>query len=116
METKTDLIFHLAFPAEWDSAKEKGEYIPSHYADDGFIHCSTAAQLKETAARHFAEAQELRILAMKSDNLGEALKWESSRNQELFPHLYRPIQPAMDLVYEFTVKRDQLGNWQGWEV
>lgn len=55
---------------------------------DGFIHFSTAAQVHETAARHFAGVPGLLLVAVPADALGEALRWEPSRGGDLFPHLY----------------------------
>ena len=55
---------------------------------DGFIHFSTAAQAVETAAKHFAGADDLLLVAVDADALGPALKWEPSRGGALFPHLY----------------------------
>ena len=55
---------------------------------DGFIHFSTAAQAHETAARHFAGAADLILIAVDAGALADALKWEVSRGGDLFPHLY----------------------------
>ena len=60
-------------------------------ARDGFIHFSTAAQVAETAAKHFAEESDLVLVAVDADALGAALKWEPSRGGDLFPHLYGPL-------------------------
>jgi len=65
---------------------------------DGFIHFSTAAQAAETAAKHFAGEEDLVLLALEGDTLGDALKWEPSRGGQLFPHLYRPMTRA-DVVW-----------------
>jgi uncharacterized protein (DUF952 family) len=61
---------------------------------DGYIHFSTAAQAAETAAKHFADEDDLVLLALESDALGDALKWEPSRGGQLFPHLYRELRRA----------------------
>lgn len=58
---------------------------------DGFIHFSTAAQLAETARRHFANEVNLTVLAM-ADSIDPALTWEPSRAGDLFPHLYAPLR------------------------
>ena len=58
---------------------------------DGFIHFSTAAQLGETAAKHFAGQTDLMLVAVDGDALGPALKWETSRGGDLFPHLYAAL-------------------------
>lgn len=58
---------------------------------DGFIHFSTAAQLAGTAAKHFAGASDLVLVAVDADALDTKLKWETSRGGDLFPHLYAPL-------------------------
>ena len=58
---------------------------------DGYIHFSTAEQVAETAAKHFAGETGLKLLALDADALGEDLKWEPSRGGALFPHLYRAL-------------------------
>jgi len=116
LETRPQRIFHLAFPEAWDAVQPSGEYYPAHYASDGFIHCSTEAQLKETAAIHFPNATELRIIILPTLELGPELKWETSRNGEDFPHLYRGIRVPADVSKVFTVSRDHAGNWKGWEL
>ena len=55
---------------------------------DGFIHLSTAPQVAETARKHFFGQIGLFLIAVDADVLGKALRWERSRNNELFPHLY----------------------------
>ena len=55
---------------------------------DGFIHFSTAAQVEETARKHFRGQSDLLLLAFEDRDLGEGLHYEPSRNGELFPHLY----------------------------
>ena len=61
---------------------------------DGFIHFSTAAQVAETAAKHFAGAADLVLVAVDAGALGEALRWEPSRGGALFPHFYGPLPLA----------------------
>ncbi|MCB1334617.1 MAG: DUF952 domain-containing protein [Roseivivax sp.] len=78
---------------------------------DGYVHFSTAAQAAETAAKHFAGVDELMLLALEADALGDALKWEPSRGGALFPHLYGPLRladvlwaqplPLVDGVHQF---------------
>ena len=58
---------------------------------DGFIHFSTAAQVAETAAKHFARQSGLMLVAVDCNALGPALKWERSRGGDLFPHLYAAL-------------------------
>ena len=77
-------------PAEaWQSAQQQGVYSGSeHDARDGFIHFSTATQVAETAAKHFAAQPNLVLLWVQTQPLGPKLRWETSRGGALFPHLY----------------------------
>ena len=58
---------------------------------DGFIHFSGADQARETARRHFQGQGDLMVLAVEAAALGANLKWETSRDGALFPHLYGPL-------------------------
>lgn len=59
---------------------------------DGYIHLSTAEQLSTTLDKHFAGQDDLQLLAIETDTLGDGLRWEPSRGGALFPHLYRELQ------------------------
>jgi uncharacterized protein (DUF952 family) len=90
-------IFKICERAEWTAAELAGVYRGSDVdVRDGFIHFSTAAQVAETAARHFAGQTDLVVVAVDGDVLGPALKWEPSRGGDLFPHLYGvlPVEAA----------------------
>jgi uncharacterized protein (DUF952 family) len=83
------LIYKLLSVAEWTAAKQAGRFTGSAVdLADGYIHCSTAEQVVETAARHFAGQHGLVLLAVDADRLGDDLRWEPSRGGALFPHLY----------------------------
>lgn len=88
----TAIIYHMCRAEEWQAAQETGLY-PGSSQDraDGFIHFSTAAQVKESAAKHRAGQDGLLLLAVDAHALGDALKWETSRGGQLFPHLYGPL-------------------------
>ena len=66
---------------------------------DGYIHLSTAAQLDETVARHFAGQSDLHIAAVDLAVLGDAMKWEPSRGGALFPHVYAALPLSAVLAY-----------------
>ncbi len=85
-------IYKIMTAAEWTAARAAGAYEGSvHDRRDGFIHFSTAGQVAETAAKHFAGQTDLVLLAVDPAPLGDALKWEPSRGGALFPHLYAPL-------------------------
>ena len=74
------IIYKIAPQALWQDAVAKGRFdgAPVDLAD-GFIHFSTAAQVRETAAKHFAGQDGLLLVAIDAAKLGDALKWEVSR-------------------------------------
>jgi uncharacterized protein (DUF952 family) len=85
-------IYKICESALWREAEGAGLFRGAPVdARDGFIHFSTAAQVRETAARHFAGAADLMLIAVDPAALGGALKWEVSRGGDLFPHLYAPL-------------------------
>jgi uncharacterized protein (DUF952 family) len=85
-------VYKICERAEWRAAEAAGQFLGSAVdRRDGFIHFSSAAQAAETAAKHFAGQADLMLIAVDGDALGVALKWERSRNDDLFPHLYGPL-------------------------
>ena len=88
-------IYKIFRKDEFDAFEEAGETwgAPIDVAD-GYVHFSTAEQVAETAAKHFSSESDLKLLALDSDRLGDALKWEPSRGGALFPHLYRKLVAA----------------------
>lgn len=82
-------IYKICERTAWQEAERTGAYRGSALdIGDGFIHFSTAAQVGETATKHFAGQTDLMLVAVDGDALGSALKWERSRGGDLFPHLY----------------------------
>ncbi|MCI4665731.1 MAG: DUF952 domain-containing protein [Neomegalonema sp.] len=89
------LVFKISPAADWLEAEQLGRFEGAPIdLQDGFIHLSTASQVVETAAKHFAQQSELLLIAFEAEALGDALKWEPSRGGALFPHLYRSLDPA----------------------
>jgi uncharacterized protein (DUF952 family) len=87
-----ELIYKIVPLAAWRSACSVGIYAgSSDDLRDGFIHFSTAAQLAETARRHFSGQSDLLLVAVSTATLGQNLKWEPSRGGALFPHLHAPL-------------------------
>lgn len=93
------VIYHICRRDEWEAARRAGRYAGSSQdVADGFIHFSTAAQVKASAAKHRAGQAGLVLLAVDADRLGKALKWEPSRGGALFPHLYGALPAAAVLA------------------
>ena len=81
------LIYKIVPAALWREAERIGVFEGSPVdMRDGFIHFSTAAQLVDTAQKHFAGQRNLLLVAVDAGRL--ELRWEPSRGGQLFPHLY----------------------------
>jgi uncharacterized protein (DUF952 family) len=101
-------IYKICPASAWREAERQGVYRGS--ADDirdGFIHFSTASQVKETARKHFAGQTGLFLIAIDAEALGAALRWEHSRNDELFPHLYGELDlGAVTGIHDMRARSD----------
>jgi uncharacterized protein (DUF952 family) len=94
-------VYKIVPAALWRAAERDGIFRGSaHDARDGFIHFSAAAQVAETAAKHFAGQDDLLLVAVDGAALGPALKWEVSRGGALFPHLYGELETSDALKVE----------------
>lgn len=103
------MIFKLFRNQEWNSAKSAGVFAgSSDDLRDGYLHFSTASQVRTTYDRYFAQEHNPILAAVDSHALGEALKWEVSRGGEKFPHLYRALKLA-EVHSVFEIRRDENG-------
>src|SRR5438128_4914121 len=82
-------VYRIISASEWQMAQSTGAFPGSaHDRRDGFLHFSTAAQVADTAAKHYSGQPDLRLLFVDVDRLPQPLRWEVARGGELFPHLY----------------------------
>ncbi|MCS6890089.1 MAG: DUF952 domain-containing protein [Rhodovarius sp.] len=84
-------IYTLVRRTDWEAARAAGHDAGSEDdRRDGFLHFSTAAQLRATAARHRRGEPELLMVEVEAAALGPALRYEpaSGSRPGLFPHLY----------------------------
>ena len=91
MAEQADLIYKILSVADWEAAKQAGRFEGS--ADDrrdGFIHFSDGETVIGTARKYFAGQSGLMLLAVDPARLAD-LRWEQSRDDALFPHLYGPL-------------------------
>ena len=85
----SDPIFHVCPRPLWEEAQARGAYYgrPADHKD-GYIHCSTAEQLRASTAKHAAGQSDLVLLSLDPARLGDSLRWEPARQGDLFPHIY----------------------------
>ncbi|MFI5550817.1 DUF952 domain-containing protein [Streptomyces sp. NPDC051738] len=104
-------ILHITERSLWDAAREHGTYEMSTrgrtLAEEGFVHCSTRAQLPTVAAFLYGSydgPDELVVLVVDPARLDVPLKYEAPEpGSEEFPHVYGPI--PVDAVVDVEVWR-----------
>ena len=88
------VILHIVRRSEWDEAVRRGSYAPESLRGEGFIHCSTQAQVIDTANRFYRGQRDLVVVCIEEQRLRAELRWEApaqphgAASGELFPHLY----------------------------
>jgi uncharacterized protein (DUF952 family) len=87
-----DPVYKILAEAALRAAKSEGRFMGTgDDLRDGFIHLSAAHQVAGTLATHYPGEEDLLLLTLDTERLGPGLKWEPSRDGELFPHLYGPL-------------------------
>jgi uncharacterized protein (DUF952 family) len=90
------LIYKICPQALWQEAESTDRFVGAAIdVADGYIHFSTAAQVRETVEKHFAGQDDLLVIAVDDQRLGQALRYEPSRGGALFPHLYGALATGL---------------------
>ncbi|MFD6312328.1 DUF952 domain-containing protein [Streptomyces nigra] len=92
-------ILHLTERSLWEAARERGAYEISTRGrtlqEEGFIHCSTRAQLPKVAAFLYGTydgPDDLVVLVVDPERLDVPLRYEAVEpGGEEFPHVYGPL-------------------------
>ena len=88
-----NLLYKVCSKDDWDKAILKKFYCGSEIDNkDGFIHLSTKKQLNETVKNHFRGKKNLLVISFSTKKIQDNLKWEVSRNGDLFPHYYGNLE------------------------
>ena len=109
-------IYHLAIPADWERAAERGLYAVStrgrSLGDEGFIHCSFAHQIEPVANTWYRDLDQLVILRLDPEALAAEVRVEPSSDGSggLFPHVYGPI-PAAAVAETVVWAREAERDW-----
>ena len=92
-------LYHIAIAEQWQAAQATGFYGADSLTTEGFIHCSTAAQILAVANAFFRGQSGLLLLEIDGDRLQSEVKVEWVDTGDLFgpemprefPHVYGPI-------------------------
>ena len=83
-------IYHIVLPEVW-AAFDGDFYEAESLGSEGFIHCSFAEQLDGVLQRYHSGSESVVLLEIDSDKLTSKLVNEPSTNNEIYPHIYGPI-------------------------
>jgi len=82
-------IYHITTIEEAFDAAQTGDYAPSAFGREGFIHCSYGHQVIATANRIFRGQKNLALFEIDPTRLNCELVDENLEGgAELFPHIY----------------------------
>lgn len=83
------IIFHIAERNAWNQSQTNKSYRPEMFLVEGFIHCSTAAQLLQVANTCFRGRRDLLQLSIDTDRVDAEIRYENLEGgEQLFPHIY----------------------------
>jgi uncharacterized protein (DUF952 family) len=106
------MLFKLVKKSEYKGDEKEWRGSPLD-REHGFLHLSTAAQLKDTAARYFKGVADAQLLVCRPESFAPGeLKFEkaSAKGREgLFPHLYAPLRPAVHVARVIDCPLDKDG-------
>jgi uncharacterized protein (DUF952 family) len=86
-------IYHVMLPEAWNARQSDEAITADSLTAEGFIHCSSAEQLEGVLERYFGGVSRVVILEIDPDKLSSKLVFEPSTNNEVYPHVYGPIDP-----------------------
>jgi uncharacterized protein (DUF952 family) len=100
-------ILHITSRSHWQSAKNLGSYRSETLDTEGFIHCSTFAQVVGSANRFFKQQSNLVILVITVDRVTAEIRYEGADANNLFPHIYGELNiDAVDRVIDLESGTD----------
>ena len=89
------MILHIAQESAWLSAVPSGIYRADSLETEGFIHCSTPAQVLGPANERFRGQEELVLLSIDPEKVATPIIYEDCyESGQAFPHIYGPLDVA----------------------
>jgi uncharacterized protein (DUF952 family) len=98
---ESEFIYHVTTQKEWEQAKEKGEYQPKGFEQEGFIHCSIERQVPGVLDRFYKGQTGLVKLKIEKVKVTRPVLFELAVDlDELFPHIYGSLnlESVVDVI------------------
>ena len=95
------IVYKILSASELQKMQRDGVFhgSPADTAD-GYIHLSCASQVAATLDKHFSGVDGLALAAVDLSRLGDIVRWEASRDGQLFPHIYGrlPVEAVVSVA------------------
>ena len=95
------IVYKILSASELQQMQRDGVFhgSPADTAD-GYIHLSCASQVAATLDKHFSGVDGLALAAVDLSRLGDTVRWEESRDGQLFPHIYGrlPVEAVVSVA------------------
>ncbi len=91
------MILHIIPRQQWEQAQQAGIYQADSLDTEGFVHCSTPAQVAKVANAFFAGQSGLLLLCIDPDRVRAEIRYDAVEDDH-FPHIYGPLN--LDAVLE----------------
>ncbi len=110
------VFFHITTRGAWQAAQARGKYAAPSLAREGFIHCSTEAQVIPVANAFYRGQSGLILLAVDETRLKSEVRWEAPAGppaegiseSDKFPHIYGPLN-VQAVVQALDLEPDPAG-------
>lgn len=107
------IIYCLCKASYWEQFKDKEEYVPHDYSEEGFIHATKGDDLLISVANHVYKdfTAELLLLVIAEDRITSKVKYEQAKDSNLYPHIYGPLNTDAIIEIKYLHKTEN-----GWTV
>lgn len=96
---ESNYIYHITTREQWTEAQKLGHYDSDTLATEGFIHCSTEAQVAGVLDRYYQGKSNLVKLKIEKAKVQRPLVFELAGSiNEVFPHIHGALN--LDAVVE----------------
>jgi uncharacterized protein (DUF952 family) len=102
------MILHITTKEAWETAAAAGQYIADSLKSEGFIHCSTPAQVLGTANALFRGQHGLLLLCIDPQQVQAPILYEDCyETGQAFPHIYGALDvDAVTAALHFPPNHD----------
>ncbi|CAK8544437.1 unnamed protein product [Lathyrus sativus] len=111
----SDFVYRISVAAEWEELQRNGSTFGRELDKSSrFIHLSKLHQVRSTLDRFFLNCKdELYLLQIDANKLGDGLVYEIVDGSNSFPHFYGPSRSFIPLPLDAVTKAEKLSLSNG---